>query len=114
MKIILDVMGGDNSPETFVEGAVNAVKEFGCDTDFIKLKEGMSRINVKVKAEVESEINGGGPDISAEALEALYEKLDTLISGDILVLAGSVPKTMPTDIYEKIMAVFDKHDSMSN
>ena len=79
------------------------VKEFGCDTDFIKLKDGMSRINVKIKADVESEINGGGPDISAEALEALYEKLDTLISGDILVLAGSVPKTMPTDIYEKIM-----------
>ena len=79
------------------------VKEFGCDTDFIKLKDGMSRINVKIKADVESEINGGGPDISAEALEALYEKLDTLISGDILVLAGSVPKTIPTDIYEKIM-----------
>lgn len=79
------------------------VREFGCDTDFIKLKDGMSRINVKIKADVESEINGGGPDISAEALEALYEKLDTLISGDILVLAGSVPKTMPTDIYEKIM-----------
>lgn len=79
------------------------VKEFGCDTDFIKLKDGMSRINVKIKADVESEINGGGPDISAEALEALYGKLDTLISGDILVLAGSVPKTMPTDIYEKIM-----------
>ena len=79
------------------------VKEFGCDTDFIKLKDGMSRINVKIKADGESEINGGGPDISAEALEALYEKLDTLISGDILVLAGSVPKTMPTDIYEKIM-----------
>ena len=79
------------------------VREFGCDTDFIKLKEGMSRINVKIKADVESEINGGGPDISSEALEELYKKLDTLIAGDILVLAGSIPKTMPTDIYERIM-----------
>lgn len=79
------------------------VREFGCDTDFIKLKEGMSRINVKIKADVESEINGGGPDISAEALEELYGKLDTLTSGDILVLAGSIPKTMPTDVYERIM-----------
>ncbi|WP_297712509.1 1-phosphofructokinase [Clostridium sp.] len=79
------------------------VREFGCDTDFIKLKEGMSRINVKIKADVESEINGGGPDISAEALEELYGKLDTLKAGDILVLAGSIPKTMPTDVYERIM-----------
>lgn len=79
------------------------VREFGCDTDFIKLKEGMSRINVKIKADVESEINGGGPDISSEALEKLYGKLDTLTSGDILVLAGSIPKTMPTDVYERIM-----------
>lgn len=79
------------------------VRDFGCDTDFIKLKEGMSRINVKIKADVESEINGGGPDISSEALEELYGKLDTLTSGDILVLAGSIPKTMPTDVYERIM-----------
>ena len=50
------------------------VREFGCDTDFIKLKEGMSRINVKIKADVESEINGGGPEISAEALEELSIK----------------------------------------
>ncbi len=79
------------------------LREFGCDTEFIKLKEGMSRINVKIKADVESEINGGGPDISSEALEELYKKLDTLTAGDILVLAGSIPKTMPTDIYERIM-----------
>ena len=79
------------------------VKEFGCDTDFIKLKEGMSRINVKVKAEVESEINGGGPAISEEALNELYARLDNLKNDDILVLAGSIPSTMPTDIYERIM-----------
>ncbi|MBD7913534.1 1-phosphofructokinase [Clostridium sp. Sa3CUN1] len=79
------------------------VREFGCDTDFIKLKEGMSRINVKIKADVESEINGGGPDISEEALNSLYEKLENLVEDDILVLAGSIPKSMPIDIYEKIM-----------
>ena len=86
------------------------VREFGCDTDFIKLKEGMSRINVKIKADVESEINGGGPDISSEALEKLYTKLDTLTTGDILVLAGSIPKTMPTDIYERIMKRLQEKD----
>lgn len=80
------------------------VRELGCDTDFIKLKEGISRINVKIKADVESEINGGGPSISKEALEELYGKLDKLVSGDILVLAGSIPKTMPSDTYERIMS----------
>ena len=108
VSIVLNNLGVKSKALGFIAGFTGdeierRVKEFGCDTDFIKLKDGMSRINVKIKADVESEINGGGPDISAEALEALYEKLDTLISGDILVLAGSVPKTMPTDIYEKIM-----------
>ena len=86
------------------------VREFGCHTEFIKLKEGMSRINVKIKADVESEINGGGPDISSEALEELYKKLDTLTAGDILVLAGSIPKTMPTDVYERIMERLHEKD----
>ena len=86
------------------------VRDFGCDTEFIKLKEGMSRINVKIKADVESEINGGGPDISSEALEELYKKLDTLTVGDILVLAGSIPKTMPTDVYERIMERLQEKD----
>ena len=86
------------------------VREFGCHTEFIKLKEGMSRINVKIKADVESEINGGGPDISSEALEELYKKLDTLTAGDILVLAGSIPKTMPTDVYERIMERLQEKD----
>ena len=86
------------------------VRDFGCHTEFIKLKEGMSRINVKIKADVESEINGGGPDISSEALEELYKKLDTLTAGDILVLAGSIPKTMPTDVYERIMERLQEKD----
>lgn len=86
------------------------VREFGCHTEFIKLKEGMSRINVKIKADVESEINGGGPDISSEALEELYKKLDKLTAGDILVLAGSIPKTMPTDVYERIMERLQEKD----
>ena len=86
------------------------VREFGCDTEFIKLKDGMSRINVKIKADVESEINGGGPDISSDALEELYKKLDTLTVGDILVLAGSIPKTMPTDVYERIMERLQEKD----
>ncbi|MBS4932469.1 MAG: 1-phosphofructokinase [Clostridiales bacterium] len=79
------------------------VKEKGIATDFIHLKEGMSRINVKIKSDQESEINGQGPEITKEAIELLFEKLDQLKEGDSLVLAGSIPKTLPSDIYERIM-----------
>lgn len=79
------------------------VKEMGIVTDFIHLKEGMSRINIKIKSDQESEINGQGPEITKEAIELLFDKLDQLKEGDSLVLAGSIPKTLPSDIYERIM-----------
>ena len=59
---------------------------------------------MKLKAGEETEINGKGPDISAEALEELYHKLDALSEGDVLVLAGSIPASMPSDVYESILA----------
>lgn len=83
------------------------VNEFGCDSDFIKLDNGMSRINVKLKSSEESEINGQGPVVNEEALEELYKKLDCLNKDDILVLAGSIPSTLPKDIYESIMKRLD-------
>ena len=108
VSIVLNNLGFKSKALGFIAGFTGdeierRVREFGCDTEFIKLKDGMSRINVKIKADVESEINGGGPDISPEALEELYKKLDKLTTGDILVLAGSIPKTMPKDVYERIM-----------
>lgn len=108
VSIVLNNLSVDNKALGFIAGFTGEeierrVKVFGCNTDFVKLKDGMSRINVKMKADVESEINGGGPNISSEDLEQLYTKLDDLKSGDILVLAGSIPKTLPIDIYERIM-----------
>lgn len=75
----------------------------GIDTDFVHLKEGMSRINVKIKAEKETEINGQGPDISEEELKELFQKLDALEEGDMLVLAGTIPASLPSNVYETIM-----------
>lgn len=111
VSIVLNNLSIENKALGFIAGFTGdeierRVRKFGCNTDFVKLKEGMSRINVKMKADVESEINGGGPDISKEALDELYLKLDALKSGDILVLAGSIPKSLPVDIYEKIMNDF--------
>ena len=75
----------------------------GCKTDFIKLNNGMSRINVKLKSNEESEINGQGPVINENDLEQLFNKLDLFKEGDVLVLAGSIPSTLPENIYEIIM-----------
>lgn len=86
------------------EAIEKGVEAQGIDTDFIHLPEGMSRINVKMKSQNETEINGQGPNISKEAIEALFAKLEGLKDGDILILAGSIPNTLPEDIYEQIMA----------
>ena len=75
----------------------------GVNADFIRLPEGLTRINVKIKASVETEINGQGPAIPAEALEELFQKLDRLAAGDVLVLAGSIPASLPSDIYQRIL-----------
>lgn len=75
----------------------------GIATDFIAVEKGMSRINVKIRSGQESEINGQGPAISKEDIAKLYEKLDALKDGDILVLAGSIPDVMPRSMYRDIM-----------
>lgn len=79
----------------------------GISTDFIKLDNGFSRINVKIKSDEETEINGQGPEISDEAIAELFRKLDSINSGDILVLAGSIPKSLDSDIYERILSYCD-------
>lgn len=86
------------------EAIEKGVEAQGIATDFIRLSDGMSRINVKMKAQKETEINGQGPNISEEAIKELFGKLDRLTEGDVLILAGSIPNTLPEDIYEQIMA----------
>lgn len=85
----------------------DGIRAQGIAVDFVRLKEGNSRINVKVKAEEETEINGQGPAIPDESVEELFGKLDRLTDGDMLVLAGSVPGSLPGDIYEQIIKRLD-------
>lgn len=108
VSTVLKNIGVDSVALGFVAGFTGkeieeGVKNMGVRTDFIKLPEGMSRINVKIKAEQETEINGQGPKISMEQVEKLLEKLDRLEKGDCLVLAGTIPASLPSDIYEQIM-----------
>ena len=79
----------------------------GLHTDFVHLENGMTRINVKIKAAQETELNGAGPDIPDEALHQLEEKLDGLTENDVLILAGSIPASLPQDVYERLLARLD-------
>lgn len=79
------------------------VEEKGIEADFVQLESGFSRINVKIKSTEETELNGQGPHIGEEAIAELFAKLDKIQDGDTVVLAGSIPNTLPSDIYEQIL-----------
>ena len=109
VSIVLKNLGQNNTALGFLAGFTGEeikrqLHEFGVTNDFVQLNQGFSRINVKAKAENETEINGQGPDIDEAKLEELFTKLDQLQADDTLVLAGSIPKTLPDDIYQQIMA----------
>lgn len=115
VSIVLNNLGLKSEALGFIAGFTGneikaKVEEMGCTANFIKLDEGLSRINVKLKGKIESEINGGGPTISKSALDKLYNMLEELQNGDILVLAGSIPRSLPEDIYEKIMEKLQDKD----
>lgn len=105
---ILKTLGHDNVATGFISGFTgdfieNSLYNLDVKSDFIKLDKGFTRINVKIKSDEETEVNGGGPHISDEKLEELFHKLSKLTQKDILVLAGSIPSTLKEDLYEKIM-----------
>lgn len=112
VSIVLGNLGHESRALGFLAGFTGAeiarrVSEAGVSADFIEVAEGMSRINAKIKSNEETELNGQGPLITEENIEQLYAKLDVLGEGDTLVISGSVPGTLPGDMYERIMARLD-------
>jgi 1-phosphofructokinase len=108
VSIVLKNLGVENTALGYVAGftgdeILRQIESHGVNCDFVKLKEGFSRINVKLKSDGETEINGAGPDITEEDLKILYEKLSHLTKGDYLILSGSIPGSVPDNIYENIM-----------
>ena len=108
VSIVLRELGIDSKALGFTAGFTGeaierGLADMGIDTDFVRLATGNSRINVKIKASEETELNGQGPDIDDKAIATLFEKLDKLSNGDTLVLAGSIPASLPSDIYERIL-----------
>ena len=109
VSAVLATLGFESTALGFIAGFTGdeierGVKTLGFQSDFIRVKEGMSRINVKLKSNEESEINGMGPRITAEDVKGLFDKLEQLKEGDVLVLSGSIPASMDDRIYETIMA----------
>ena len=112
---ILKSLDNDNIALGFVSGftgdyIINLLQELNLKSDFIKVKEGFTRINVKVKSEEETEINGQGPKISEEELNQFYKVIDKLVDGDILILSGSIPSCLDERLYESIMKKVEDRD----
>lgn len=108
VSIVLRELGIDSKALGFTAGFTGeaiekGLSEMSINADFVRLKNGNSRINVKIKSTEETELNGQGPDIDEASINALFAKLDKLSDGDTLILAGSIPSSLPSDIYEKIL-----------
>ena len=112
VSTVLQNLGIANTALGFTAGFVGEevrreVERLGVKAEFISLDEGVSRINLKLKSIDGTEINGQGPKIPGKAVEALLRQLNRLGADDTLVLAGSIPASMPDDIYQKIMERLD-------
>ena len=108
VSFVLKNLGLDSTALGFLAGFTGdeirrLLKEQGMDEDFIEVKQGISRINMKLRSNEESEINGQGPAIEKSDIDRLYQRLDRLEQHDILVLAGSIPSVMPESMYRDIM-----------
>ena len=128
VSIVLQNLGMESIPLGFAGGFTGEeirrlMKERKIEAKFVRVKKGISRINVKLRSlenmpdgektvSEESEINGMGPEISGEELEIFYQQLDALQKGDILVLAGSIPTVLPSTIYRDIMKRLQKREVM--
>ncbi|MGN0499859.1 MAG: 1-phosphofructokinase [Ruminococcus sp.] len=105
---VLAELGIKSTALGFVAGFTGEAIEKGLKNpkitaDFITLKSGISRINIKIKAGEETEINCQGPHIDDEELLNLFDKIDNIQSGDTLILAGNIPNTLPDDVYVRII-----------
>ncbi|MGN0521749.1 MAG: 1-phosphofructokinase [Eubacterium sp.] len=108
VSVILSRLGIPNKALGFLAGFSGRqleamLNEEKINNDFVYLENGYTRINVKIKAQDEIDINAQGPKIEKKDIEALLKKLDEMQDGDFIVLAGSIPKTLPDDIYERIL-----------
>ena len=112
VSMVLSNLGHNSVALGFLAGFTgreieSRMRNFGCMTDFIHVRDGFSRINCKIMSDPETAVNGQGPKIEQADIDVLYKKLDKLHAGDILVISGSIPNTLPEDMYERILCRLD-------
>lgn len=115
VSLVLKELGIPSRALGFVAGFTGraiqeGLAEQGVETDFVSLPLGLSRINLKLKTRQETELNAQGPPVPEEALDHLLRKLEALEDGDTLVLAGSIPGSLPSDVYERILNALSCRD----
>ncbi|MDD6956558.1 MAG: 1-phosphofructokinase [Solobacterium sp.] len=108
VSIVLSNLGDRTTALGFLAGFTgehidSLIKDMGISSRMIRLNEGMSRINLKLKSKEETELNGMGPKISIIDIARLYQKLESITEDDILVLAGSIPPSVSEGLYSDIM-----------
>ena len=108
VSVVMKNLGYDNTAMGFVAGFTGdeierELKERGIDTKFIHLPNGISRINIKLKSEFETELNGQGPEVTQEAIDEFLKQMEWLKAGDYLVISGSTPALINDDIYGEIL-----------
>lgn len=107
VAIVLSRLGVPVRALGFAAGHTGALlcamlQDCGLTTDFLTVPDGMTRLNVKISAQEETELNGAGPDIPSDVFAALLDKLDALGPDDMLVLSGSAPASLPDDAYNQL------------
>lgn len=108
VSVVLHELGLASKALGFVAGFTGeaieqGLRADGIETDFIHLEKGFSRINVKIKSGEETELNGQGPEIPEDKLRQLFDQLAQVRDGDTIILAGSIPASLPADVYEQIL-----------
>ena len=107
VSTVLGNLGIESTALGFIAGFTGEelkrdIEQRGIKTDFIKVKKGITRINVKISSKEETALNGNGPDIATEDINELLEKIEQINSKDTVILAGNIPKCINNDIYEII------------
>lgn len=108
VSIVLKELGMESTALGFVAGFIGEkiekeLKELQIKSDFVKLSEGDTRINIKIKSDIETDLNTSGAKISDFDLHRLYKQIENLKDGDVLIISGSVPKGTDNTVYERIL-----------
>ena len=86
------------------------MEQKGVKTEFIKVQNGITRINVKISSNQETALNGIGPDIDEKDIEELLQKINEITSDDLVILSGNIPKSIPKNIYQIICDILEKNN----